>query len=185
MNVLHNQRSISGEKKGAFTRDIDIGEIKRHSKEQGATVNDILMSLLSVAISRYQARHKDKLPPVTSMSVGIPFSLRQPEKTIADLKFNNNFVCVPYELPVTSSFAEALDSNKAGFKHMRTSLMPFSVLSCFQASLLLPSPLANIVVDFVSLKHSLVVSNFHATKKRLNLNGKRQTGCFYFVPCPG
>ena len=41
------------------------------------------------------------------------------------------------------------------------------------------------VVDFVSMKHSMIVSNFHATKKRLNLNGKRQTGCFFFVPCPG
>ena len=64
-------------------------------------------------------------------------------------------------------------------------MTPFSVLSCFQATLLLPSPLAKKVVDFVSEKHSMIVSNFHATKKRLNLNGKRQTGCFYFVPCPG
>ena len=28
LNELHNQRPISGEKKGAFTRDIDIGKIK-------------------------------------------------------------------------------------------------------------------------------------------------------------
>lgn len=31
----------------------------------------------------------------------------------------------------------------------------------------------------------MIVSNLHATKKRLNFNGHEQVGCFYFVPCPG
>ena len=68
---------------------------------------------------------------------------------------------------------------------MRHSLMPFSVLNCFMLTVNLPMGLPQYVVDFVSRKHTMIVSNLHATKKRLNFNGHEQLGCFYFVPCPG
>lgn len=31
----------------------------------------------------------------------------------------------------------------------------------------------------------MVFSNLFASKKRLVLDGKKLTGCFYYVPCPG
>ena len=119
------------------------------------------------------------------MSIGIPFSLRQPAKTIAELKFNNDFCCIPYILRINSTFADALQQNHEGFKKLRNSLTPFSVLACFQVTMAMPWPLNSIVTDFVSRKHTMIVSNLHALTKRLVLNGHNQTGGFYFVPCPG
>ena len=69
------------------------------------------MSMLSVALHRYLDRHKDEDingEVAKSLSVGIPFSMRQPAKSIKEIKFNNDFCCLPFQLDIHSDFDAAL-----------------------------------------------------------------------------
>lgn len=68
------------------------------------------MSLLSVALHRYLEKHKEEDGGhiAKQMSVGIPFSMRQPAKSIKEIKFNNDFCCLPFMLDIHSDFDAAL-----------------------------------------------------------------------------
>jgi NRPS condensation-like uncharacterized protein len=50
---------MTGKKNGAFTRDLDIKQIKDFSRKYNCTVNDVLSALLSVSLYKYFEEHID------------------------------------------------------------------------------------------------------------------------------
>jgi len=58
-NAIKRGEKCTGRKKGAFTTDINIDEIKRVSKKLKCTVNDFFCALLSLTLHEYLEIHKE------------------------------------------------------------------------------------------------------------------------------
>jgi len=115
----------------------------------------------------------------------MPFSLRQPREKLSDMRLNNDFVAIPVTIGVHEHFYDSMKEVKKQFIKLRTSLMPFGYLKTFYISISLPFILPKFAIDFLSDKYTLVFSNLNACKVRLNFDGKKQLGCYYFVPTIG
>jgi len=64
--------------------------------------------------------------------------MRQPAKSIQELKFTNDFCCIPLDFGIFQSFEEALSNFKKLFSNLKNSLEPFSVLYAFKLTINLP-----------------------------------------------
>jgi hypothetical protein len=79
---------MTGKKNGAFTRDIDIVKLKQFSKENNCTINDTFTTILSSSLYNYFEKNQHVNPNARDgkipkfINVGLPFSLRQPAKSI-------------------------------------------------------------------------------------------------------
>lgn len=74
-NVLHHDKlnNLTGKKVTAFSEPIDFEELKLKSRSLGCTLNDVMMSALVLAVSRY---FKDKNDSSTSFNIIMPASIR-------------------------------------------------------------------------------------------------------------
>jgi len=79
-NPISSCKPIEGKKKGAFTMNMDIKDIKVASKKLGITVNDFTTAILSNTIYEYFQRHISEAPEnpeLENIRVLMPFSLRK------------------------------------------------------------------------------------------------------------
>ena len=86
---------MSGKKRAVASRDIDIKEVKKISKDRNCTVNDVLSAFISNGMYAYFSRnagmHEDlgdgQVPK--QINFGMPFSLRPAVKDLRDTNFEN------------------------------------------------------------------------------------------------
>ncbi len=90
---MHGPR-LSGNKRVAWTRPLDLDVVKRANRHIGATVNDVLMASVSGAFSHYLLDHGGAAP--SRFLVSMPVSVRALAKS---LRCGNYFAPVPLELP--------------------------------------------------------------------------------------
>jgi len=140
-----------------------------------------MTSILSVTLFQYFVKHQDdpnpkqkngwKIPK--SVNLGMPFSLRQPAKTLADMKLNNDFAAIPVNIGVHEHFSDAIEGIKKSFKKLRTSMMPYGVLNMFYITISFPFILPKFAVDFLSDKYTLIFSNLNASRIKYSFNGQK------------
>ena len=128
-NAINRNEPITGIKHGAFTTDLDIQAVKDLCKEKECTVNDYTTALLSTTLFEYFDRHKDtegrtfRIP--NYVSLGVPFSLRQPIEKLEEAKIVNELVVLPVDILIRKELEDALPIMKEQFKKLKTSLTPF------------------------------------------------------------
>mmetsp|Transcript_16071 Transcript_16071/g.27128 ORF Transcript_16071/g.27128 Transcript_16071/m.27128 type:complete len:214 (+) Transcript_16071:501-1142(+) len=87
-NPLCNKSKKSGKRVGGFSSDIDLPAMKKYCKERGFSINDYTSAILSTTLYDFYSQSditdsRGKVYPVpTLINVGLPFSLRQPKKSI-------------------------------------------------------------------------------------------------------
>ena len=182
---LNSDQRITGIKRGAYTEDLVLDDIKNFTKSKGATVNDYLCALLSNTLYEYCDNHKEEkfggIPKTINM--GMPYSLREPPKSIKDVRLVNDFITVPIELQIRKELDESLPIMRDLFAAYRTSLKPFGFLSAFKILVNLPYTLPKFGLDFLTEKYTILFTNLNASKILYNFDGKKQLGQFYY--CPG
>ena len=110
------------------------------------------------------------------VSVGMPFSLRQPFKRLDEAKMINDFAALPVDIVVRKELSESLPVLKKQFKKMRTSLDVFGVLEVFRVSVNFPFTIPRLAIDYLSDKYTLIYSNLNASKIPYVFDGKKQLG---------
>jgi len=184
-NSINDDKRITGIKKGAFTEDLILDDMKAYCKSKNVTVNDYLCSVLSNTLYQYFDNHKKEkfggIPDYVNM--GMPYSLRQPPKSIKDVKLVNDFITVPIELKIRKELDESLPIMKKVFFDLRTSLKPFGFLSAFKVLVNLPYVLPKYGVDLISEKNHILFTNLNASKTLYMFDGKKMLGQFYY--CAG
>jgi len=185
-NCIKKRWPMTGKKNGAFTNSLDIYAMKTYCKANGCTINDYTTSLISNTLYEYMENHPEidgtnfEIPDFVSL--GMPFSLRQPEARIEDFKIVNDFAAVPLNIKIRKTLNESLSILKKQFQQMRTSLDVFGVLQVFNFSVHLPFTLPRFGMDFISDKYTIIYSNLNASKVPYVFDGRRMFDQFYFVP---
>jgi WS/DGAT/MGAT family acyltransferase len=177
-SLLHGPE-LTGRKRVAWTRPLDLEVIKRAKDRMGATVNDVLMASVSGAFSMY-LEHRGG-PSPERFHISMPVNVRDPQ---APLKCENHFAAVPIELPAGANPMPArILAVKRKMDELKRSVAPLVVYG-IQSALLacLPKVISRGLIDFLADKCTAVVTNVPGPMVDIALAEKRVKSILFWVP---
>ena len=80
--------NLSPVKRGRISKDIPIELLKKKGKEMKGTLNDVLMTVLSLSLRQYLVKFKND-SKTTHLNLLVPFSIRPPPRHVMDFSFDN------------------------------------------------------------------------------------------------
>jgi WS/DGAT/MGAT family acyltransferase len=177
-HALHGPK-VSGKKQVAWTAPFDIAVVKRAKNLLDATVNDVLMALVSGALSRYLEQHAGQI--VHRLRVSMPVNVRPATEP---LTLENRFAAVPLELPAgIRGLRERVRAVKARMDELKRSVAPIVVYGIQRALLVaLPQRASRGLIDFLANKCTAVVTNVPGPQREITLAGRRVRSMMFWVP---
>lgn len=98
---------LAGKKNNAICKPFDLQTMKRIGAHYNkATINDVVLSLLSVSIREYMRNHEDMT--AKSINMLVPYSLREVPKRKEDHRIENDFSCLCFTLKLCATFSDAI-----------------------------------------------------------------------------
>ena len=97
------------------------------------------MTVTSLSLKEYLERVGDKVTKKINLS--IPFSLREPPKTVEEFQLKNNFAMLKVPLDLVTDFKSGLFKIKHQMDKLKTSLDPFGMYFMIKINSILPSVL--------------------------------------------
>ncbi len=177
-HALHGA-PVSGKKQVAWSEPFDLAVIKEARKRLDATVNDILMAMVSGAISRYLARHAGQ--HIHKLHISMPVNVRRADEP---LRLENRFAAVPLELPAgIEHIGDRVRAVKAKMDALKQSVVPIVVYGIQRVMLtVLPQAVSRGLIDFLANKCTAVVTNVPGPQRELLLAGRRVRSLMFWVP---
>ncbi|MCG8460565.1 MAG: WS/DGAT domain-containing protein [Holophagales bacterium] len=176
---LFHGSELSGRKRVAWTPGFDLARVKEIKNRLGATVNDVLMTVVAGGFRRYSARHPGE--PVQRVRVSMPVNVRHPE---APPSMDNRFGAVMLDLPVgIENVLHRLREIQRRMVALKRSVEPFVYYGSINVLLaILPKSASRALVDFYAKKCTAVLSNVPGPQEPLSVAGKRVRGMLFWVP---
>ena len=177
-HLLHGPK-MSGRKRVAWTRPLDLGVIKAVKTRLDATVNDVLMGTVAGGFARYFARVAGAVVPMVRVSM--PMNVRDPRLLV---KMENKFAAVLLDLPLGSHTArERIQRIKQKMDAMKKGVEPIVIYGVVNALLYtLPAAVSRTLIDFLANKCTMVVTNVPGPQGELTLGGRRLRHFMFWVP---
>ena len=177
-HALHGAK-VSGKKQVAWAAPFDLAVIKAARVRLDATVNDVLMAMVTGALSRYLSRHAGQI--VEKLHISMPVNVRAAHEP---LKLENRFAAVPLELPAgIEQIGERVRAVKVQMDALKQSVVPIVVYGIQRAMLtLLPQAVSRGLIDFLANKCTAVVTNVPGPQRDLTLAGRRVRSLMFWVP---
>jgi len=177
-HALHGP-PVGGRKRVAWTRMLDLAEVKRFKNRFEATVNDVLMALVSGAIARYLETSGDQA--VAQIRVSMPVNMRPPG---APLKMENRFAAVPLTVPLhPRRLPDRIGAVKARMDALKQGHESFAIYSAVNILLTaLPFGISRRLIDFFANKCTTVITNLPGPQVPLALGGRRLRTLMFWVP---
>ena len=177
------QSPIKGEQRPthhvAWCDPIDLRRIKRAARRLDATVNDVLVSAVTAAVS-------DRLgDEVSDIHALVPFNLRPLDEPLPR-ELGNRFGLVVLELPVgiegaaerTAEVKRRMDA----IKHGHEGAISYGILELMGHT---PAAVEARLIDYFSAKGSMVLTNVPGPGSRLSVAGTELAGVLVWAPCSG
>jgi diacylglycerol O-acyltransferase / wax synthase len=173
------KREPGTDKRVAWTSPIALGDVKQIARASSATVNDVLVAIVTGALARHLERKGD---PVSTHEIHamVPVNLREGGES---LRVGNDFGLVILGLPIgiadplariqaVKTRMEAIkDTPEAGVAHGLLTLVGWAPQAVEQAA-----------VSFFGRKTSLVLTNVPGPPTPVSLAGSRVARIVFWVP---
>jgi hypothetical protein len=92
------KKELTGKKKVASSQDLLFTDIKRASRYNNMTINNMVTSVLSTSMGQY---FKDKGENIDNMNIAIPANIRfKPYSTQETVKCENKFAALGVNIPL-------------------------------------------------------------------------------------
>jgi WS/DGAT/MGAT family acyltransferase len=163
----------------AWSDPIDLRRIKRAARRLDATVNDVLVSAVTAAVS-------DRLEGAASdVHALVPFNLRPLDEPLPR-ELGNRFGLVVLELPVgiadpaerTAEVKRRMDA----IKHGHEGAISYGILELMGHT---PATVEARLIDYFSAKGSMVLTNVPGPRSKLSVAGTELAGVLVWAPCSG
>ena len=198
-NALHGLWSLSGTRHLAWSEAIPLAAIKQVKLAFGCSVNDVLLSATTAALSRYLARTTDlvtaddavpSLPhrvrqqlqraATSRLTLGVPVNMRSAAQTALTNQFAVAFVTVPL---AADSPRTRLTQTVQAMDQLKRSSAPFAMWwSLRVVSSLLPASLAAVLIDVVADGATAIVTNNRGPDGMLFFDGRCCTQWVSWAP---
>lgn len=174
--------TASPRKQAAWTRPIDLDEIKRIGKATGGKVNDVLLAAATGAIRRYLVSQDQSVRGV-EVRAAVPVNVRPLERAF---ELGNAFSLVFVSLPVgVIDPIERLRLIKERMDKLKDSMEPAVVYGILQSIGRAPRWGHQFVVDLFSAKASAVVTNVPGPREEQHWGGAPVKELMFWVPQAG
>lgn len=166
----------------AWSGPLPLEEVKSIGRAMGATVNDVLMTLVSGALRRYLINRGEAVDGLDIRAM-VPVNLRSSEDAF---KLGNHFGLVVMALPI--GIGEPLErlivvkKRMDDLKDTPEAIVGFTIL---QAMGLSPTEIETLGVQFFAAKASLVLTNVPGPRQKLYFAGNRIDKVMFWVPQSG
>jgi diacylglycerol O-acyltransferase / wax synthase len=173
---------IRGGKRAVWSEPLPLADIKAIGRSLGATVNDVLLTAFAGALSRYLADHGRVPSEIRAM---VPFDLR-PQDAPVDEALGNRFGMLLIGVPVGP--VEPLERLQEIVRRTHDAkASPDGVVSSGMIAALgyVPRSVERVLVDVLSAKASVAVTNVPGPREPLTLSGRRLRGVVGWAPSSG
>ncbi|XP_068675168.1 putative diacyglycerol O-acyltransferase Rv1760 [Montipora foliosa] len=185
---LPNERSLihgpdlSGVKKFVWDETLDLQLIKNIKSATGTTVNDVLMTCMTMALRKYFQRKGVACP--ADLTASVPVDVRPATK---ELHFDNYFTFIFPKMAVgTGDIMEQLYETQARMKEFKGSGAPLVTVGMFYATQeTCPRFLTSFLNNLLTKKSSCVFSNLPGPQHMLKVKGSRMKYLMFFPPNKG
>jgi WS/DGAT/MGAT family acyltransferase len=179
-HALHDDLGVK--QRVAWSQPVPLDAIKRAGRALGATVNDVLVASVAGAMRRHLERTGDTS---ADLHATIPVNLRPLDEPLPrDL--GNRFGLVLLDLPVAT--ADPVDRVHVASERMRAikasreGAVTYGILEAMGRA---PAGVESFVVDQLSSKASMVLTNVPGPPVRIALAGVPLEGVLVWAPCSG
>ena len=166
----------------AWTRDIPLQDVKTIGRILGATINDVLMTLVSGALGKYLV---ERGVDVTGLNIRamVPVNLRPIEEAY---KLGNRFglvvMALPMGVPDPMERLVVVKKRMDALKNSPEALVAYSILGAMG---LAPTEIETMGVEFFASKATLVLTNVPGPRQKLYFAGERIEKLMFWVPQAG
>jgi diacylglycerol O-acyltransferase len=166
----------------AWTKQLDLAQIKAIAHAQGATVNDVLLASVSGALRRHLRASGEEPRAIRTF---VPFNLRPLDEPIPrDL--GNRFGLVFLTLPVNVAGRRArLEEIKRGMAAIKRSPEGPISYALLEAMGLAPRQMESRIVDIFTAKASAVMTNVPGPREEVYLAGTPVRAVLVWAPTSG
>ncbi|MFO8142938.1 MAG: wax ester/triacylglycerol synthase family O-acyltransferase [Marinobacter sp.] len=177
------KRQLVGRKKVGWAEPLVLDEVKQCATILGGTVNDVLLCVVTGALTRHFTEQQQPIPDC-GIRVAVPFNLRPLDQPIETL--GNHFGMLLVNLPV-----EVLDpimcfrqvrENMNRLKRSYQAQVTYSLLDLFGRG---PDVLERRALDLLSNKASAVLTNVPGPRYAVYLAGSKLIQPMFWVPQSG
>lgn len=174
--------NVSPVRRVAWTRPLDLQEIKAIGKHFDGTINDTLVTIVSGALRRYLVKQGE---PVENLNIRayIPYNLRPPDEPPAlGNKFGLVFLALPLGIADPRDRMVEVKRRMDEIKRSPEALVAYSVLFALGY---LPTEVERLGLDFYGMKVSAVMTNVPGPRQPVYFTGSRMRGALAWVPQTG
>ena len=166
-------------KKPAWSDPLPLDSIKQIGKYHHATINDILLALITGALRRHLISHKQPLDKC--IRVVVPVNLRKQGEKI---KVHNKIGMLSVELPVhIKDSTERIDYIREKTELLKHSIEPVLIYNLLNILAdVVPTKLEQKFSDFIGTKIAGVVTNVPGPRSQIYLAGVKVKDIMFWVP---
>jgi diacylglycerol O-acyltransferase / wax synthase len=168
-------------KKATWSEPLRLDEVKALGKAMGGTVNDIMLTAVAGALRRYFLGRGEAIDYPELRAV-VPFNMRT---NTGPGGLGNQLGMVMLKLPVgLDEMPDRFDAVKKRMDELKESRDPHMIYGLL-SSAVFDLPLAqNLVLDMISSKASLLVTNVPGPQMELYFAGRALKSMIFWVPQP-
>ena len=190
-NPLHHARSLSVHKSVHWsTHPVSLHRVKRIGKWYGASVNDVMMSVMVGAIDRATADSRSSMRArslQSDMHFLVPINVRPLLSLTSSHRLGNLFAVLILGFPVTASSPRGrllrMTRQMNGVKRSPLPLMMF--VSLYLTTALLPASWSGALLDLYNDMCSGILTNNKSPSQWLYCAGRRLEQWVSWAPCRG
>ncbi len=188
--MLHEQADsgawsghVSGVKNVYWLTGIELKSLKRAAKAYGATVNDMMMSGVSRAITTYL--HERGVAKVHDLAWMMPVSLKPIDPSMPP-ELGNHFSVVLYEMPLgIQDPADLIHEVHSRSTRLKNSVEPVLAYGMQRLVAESPTPVAKAITNHFAGKTIGQITNVPGPAAQMYLLGRKLTGFLGWVPNSG
>jgi diacylglycerol O-acyltransferase len=170
------------EKRVAWVQGLDLDQVKKVGKDHNGTVNDVLLALVSLALTRYLEEKRslvDEIAWLVPVSL-LPFDANLPEEL--GNHFSLVFLPMPLGLDQTRDVIKAMHQRMLRIKHSIEPAITFGVQLLIAES---PRMLAFRLTNLFANKGVGVLTNVPGPRELMTFAGAPVAGTLGWVPMSG
>jgi diacylglycerol O-acyltransferase len=173
---------LGREKIAAWSRPLDLDDVKSIGRATGSTVNDVLMAALAGALRRYLVASGEP-PRELDVRGVVPVNLRRPE---AAGRLGNRFGLVFLSLPVgIEDPLDRLFEVRRRMRALKDSPQALAVYQVLWAVGAAPRPLFDLALRIFAAKGTAVVTNVVGPRRPISIGGAPLREVMFWVPSAG
>jgi diacylglycerol O-acyltransferase len=176
------RRPLEGLRAVAWTRGIEFAPIKRYARRHASKINDVFVSALAGAFTRYLRRSQPDAARWHNLRISVPVNLRSED----DAELGNRFGLVLLDLPLgIEDPVERLRIVAERALALKHSPEAQATLVGLGAAGHMPLALEKRLINFLADKAAAVVSNLPGPRQVLRFAGSKLNSVVFWPPQTG